>query len=75
MARNSPCRARGYQKGTVTIFEGKDGVIDAGETVASVKTSKGAFSVKLNAAGQYGQEIYNANTRDSYGVYDSAFSK
>ena len=61
---------KGYQLGTVTVFEGPDDVINAGETLASVKTTRGAFSVKLNAAGEYGDSRYTVNTRDSYGVAD-----
>ena len=63
-------KGKGYQKGTVTIFEGDDEVINAGETLTSVKTSKGAFSLKLNALGDYGIEKYTMHTIDSYGVYD-----
>lgn len=63
-------QGKGYQKGTVTIFEGDNRVVDAGETLTSVKTSKGAFSLKLNALGDYGMEKYTVHTIDSYGVYD-----
>ena len=64
-------KGKGYQKGTVAIFEGANRVVDAGETLTSVKTSKGAFSLKLNARGDYGTEKYTVHTIDSYGVYDS----
>ena len=60
---------KGYQKGTVTIFEDKnnDRTIDAGETLTSVKTEKGAFSAMLTARGEYGEPAYMVSTRDSNG--------
>ena len=63
-------QGKGYQKGTVTIFEGDNRVVDAGETLTSVKTSKGAFSLKLNALGDYGMEKYTVHTMDSYDFVD-----
>lgn len=74
---------KGYAQGTVTIYHDEDGdqEIDPGETLDSKKTSRGAFTVKLNALGPFevrdpegGQEIrvYSVNTRDSNGVTDSA---
>ena len=65
---------KGYQQGTVTIYEdkNKDEKIDAGETLTSVKTSRGAFSVTLTALGEYGDPTYRVRTRDSYGADDSA---
>ena len=62
---------RGYAKGTVTIFEGDDGNIDPGETLASVNTNRGAFSVKLTVRGRKGDLVYRVWTRDSYGVVRS----
>ena len=63
-------KGKGYQKGTVTVFEGDDDNIGPGETLASVKTSGGAFSLKLTSAGRYGEGRYPVNTKDSYGVSD-----
>ena len=63
---------KGYAPGTVTIFEGDDEIIDAGETLAAVKTVRGAFAVKLIALGKYGDLVYRVNTKDSNGVHDDA---
>ena len=63
-------KGKGYQKGTVTVFEGDDDNIGPGETLASVKTSGGALSLKLTSAGRYGEGRYPVNTKDSYGVSD-----
>ncbi len=43
-------------------------VIGSGETLASVKTSRGSFTVKLKARGDSGQPIYKVWTRDSNGA-------
>ena len=63
---------KGYAPGTVTIFEGSDRIIDAGETLAAVKTVRGAFAAKLIALGKYGDLVYRVNTKDSNGVHDDA---
>ena len=62
---------KGYAKGTVTVFDGNDTNIDAGEILASVKTVRGAFRATLNAGGQPGNPTYTIRTKDSYGVDDS----
>ena len=62
---------RGYAKGTVTVYDGNDETIDAEETLASVKTVLGAFSVRLKARGQPGDPMYTVRTKDSYGADDS----
>ncbi len=58
---------RGYARGTVTIFEGDDNVIDAGETLASVATRNGAFTVTLTTGGAPGDLTYTVRTKDSEG--------
>ena len=58
---------RGYARGTVTIYEGDDNVIDAGETLASVETRNGAFTVSLISGGAPGDLAYTVRTRDSEG--------
>ncbi len=63
---------KGYAPGTVTIFDGGDEIINPGETLASVKTSRGSFSAKLDARGRPGTSRYKVWTRDSNGVIDSA---
>lgn len=69
---------KGYARGTVTIYDGKDTTIDPGETLASVKTVRGAFTVKLRALSERakrdedGELQYTLRTKDSYGVDDSA---
>ena len=69
---------KGYARGTVTIYDGKDMTIDPGETLASVKTVRGAFTVKLRARSERakrdedGELQYTLRTKDSYGVDDSA---
>ena len=78
---------KGYAQGTVTIFEAdskeikeeideeedrKAPVIDPGETLASVKTSKGSFRVKIVAGGEPGVPKYKVWTRDSNGAIDAA---
>ena len=62
---------RGYAKGTVTVYDGNDETIDSGETLASVKTVRGLFSVRLKARGQPGDPMYTVRTKDSYGADDS----
>ena len=63
---------KGYARGTVTIYHDadKDEEIDAGETLASVNTVRGAFSVDLEARGQPVDLEYRVKTRDSEGVED-----
>ena len=63
---------KGYAAGTVTVFEGDDTVIDPGETLASVETLRGAFSVNLTVGGDPGKAQYVIRTRDSEGVVVSA---
>ena len=69
---------KGYARGTVTIYDGEDMTIDPGETLASVKTIRGAFTVKLRARSERakrdeeGKLQYTLRTKDSYGVDDSA---
>lgn len=60
---------KGYAPGTVTVYHDADGDenIDAGETLASVKTVRGAFSTKLTAGGNPGEEQYRVRARDSEG--------
>ena len=62
---------RGYARGTVTVYDGNDETIDSGETLASVKTNRGLFSVRLKARGQPGEPMYTVRTKDSYGTDDS----
>ena len=64
-------QGRGYAAGTVTVFDGDDGTIDPGETLASVKTSRGSFTSRLKARGEPGEPTYRVWTRDSNGVNDS----
>ena len=64
-------QGRGYAPGTVTVFEGDDATIDPGETLASVKTSRGSFTSTLVARGEPGQSTYRIWTRDSNGAIDS----
>ena len=61
---------KGYARGTVTIYHDADGdgQIDAGETLDSVKTVRGAFSIDLVARGKPGDLVYPVRTRDSEGV-------
>ena len=61
---------RGYARGTVTVYDGNDEKIDSGETLASVKTNRGLFSVRLKARGQQGDPMYTVRTKDSYGTDD-----
>ncbi len=63
---------KGYAPGTVTIFDGDDEIINPGETLASVRTSRGSFSADLEARGRLGTSLYKVWTRDSNGVIDSA---
>ena len=59
---------KGYAQGTVTVFHGNDDEIDPGETLASAKTSRGSFTVKLRARGNAGISPYKVRTRDSNGA-------
>ena len=72
---------KGYAQGTVTVFEAEaeeigvdfeslknPPVIDPGETLASVRTSRGSFTVRVNAGGEPGQPAYKVWTRDSNGA-------
>ena len=61
---------KGYAAGTVTVYYDADGPgdIDLGETLASVKTVRGAFKTKLTAGGNPGEAQYTVRTRDSEGV-------
>ena len=60
---------KGYAAGTVTIYHDADGEedIDPGETLASVKTLRGAFRTKLTAGGRLGDPEYTVTARDSEG--------
>ena len=61
---------KGYARGTVTIYHDADGdgQIDAGETLESLKTVRGAFDIDLVARGEPGDLVYPVRTRDSEGV-------
>ena len=63
---------KGYARGTVTVYhDANDNQrIDAGETLASAATVRGAFSVDLIARGKRGDPVYGIRTRDSEGVED-----
>ena len=63
---------KGYARGTVTIYhDANDNErIDAGETLASVNTVRGAFDVDLVARGMPGDPVYRVRTRDSEGAGD-----
>ena len=61
-------QGKGYASGTVTVFDGADDEIDPGETLASVKTSRGSFTTKLSARGTPGKPKYKVRTRDSNGA-------
>ena len=63
---------RGYPEGTVTIYhDAKNiGLIDAGETITSVETNRGAFKVTLTARGVPGEPQYKVKAKDSRGVDD-----
>ena len=63
---------KGYASGTVTVYhdanpDDPDKTIDAGETLASVKTVRGAFRTKLTALGNPGEAKYVIRARDSEG--------
>lgn len=62
---------KGYAAGTVTVYHDAsippNGEIDPGETLASVRTVRGAFSVKLTARGKPGEANYEVTARDSEG--------
>ena len=61
---------KGYARGTVTIYHDADGnkEIDAGETLDSVNTVRGAFTVDIVARGKPSDPEYRVRTRDSEGV-------
>ena len=63
---------KGYSQGTVTIYHDANDNrrIDPGETLASVNTVRGAFSVDLIARGRPGDLLYPVRTKDSEGVDD-----
>ena len=69
---------KGYAAGTVTIYHDAEniGEIDPGETLASVKTVRGAFRVKLSARGEQsvlndkGELNYTVRAKDSEGEDD-----
>ena len=61
---------RGYADGTVTIFDGDDKNIDAGELLGSVNTTKGAFDLDLTVLGDPGEPEYRVWTLDSNGIDD-----
>lgn len=63
---------KGYASGTVTVYHDANNneEIDAGETLASVNTVRGAFDVDLVARGQPGDLVYRVRTRDSEGAGD-----
>ena len=63
---------KGYARGTVTIYHDADNDyrIDAGETLDSVDTVRGAFRVTLTARGETGNLVYLVRTKDSEGVDD-----
>ena len=63
---------KGYARGTVTVYHDadNDGQIDAGETLDSVNTVRGAFEVDLVARGEPGDLVYRVRTRDSEGEGD-----
>lgn len=65
-------QGKGYAAGTVTVFDGKDRTIDSGETLASVNTSRGSFTARLEARGELGDPMYKVWTRDSNGAIDFA---
>ena len=61
---------KGYASGTVTVYHDADDnkTISTGEILASVKTSRGGFKVKLTAGGESGHPEFRVETRDSYGA-------
>ena len=64
-------QGKGYAPGTVTVFDGDEETIDPGETLASVKTSPGSFTARLEVRGQPGEPTYKVWTRDNNGAIDS----
>ncbi len=65
---------KGYADGTVTVFDGEDDSIDAGELLGSVNTSRGAFELDLTARGSPGESGYRVRTLDSNGtLHDVVF--
>ena len=68
---------KGYASGTVTVYydENGDMEISAGETLASVKTSRGAFRTRLKAGGRLSDAEFRVETVDSYGArHDAVFA-
>ena len=63
-------QGKGYAKGTVTIYHDANGnmEIDAGETLDSVTTTRGVFSVVLEVRGKPGDPDYKVRIRDSEGA-------
>ena len=62
---------KGYADGTVTIFDGDDENIGAGEMLGFANTEKGAFTLELTARGKPGSPHYRIWTLDGNGVYHS----
>ena len=62
---------KGYADGTVTIFEGEDRYIDAGERLGFANTVEGVFTLELTARGEPGSPFYRVWTLDGNGVYHS----
>ena len=60
---------KGYADGTVTIFDGNDRNIDAGERLDWANTVTGTFTTDLTAKGTPGSPTYRVWTLDSNGVY------
>ena len=65
-------RGKGYPPGTVTVYHdtNNNDRIDAGETLASATTVRGAFNVDLAARGEPGDLEYRVKAKDSEGVDD-----
>ena len=62
---------KGYADGTVTVFDGENEIIDAGEMLGFANTEKGAFTLELTARGDPGTSHYAIRTLDGNGVYHS----
>ena len=62
---------KGYADGTVTIFDGEDRNIDAGERLGFANTEEAAFTLELTARGDPGSPYYRVWTLDGNGVYHS----
>ena len=65
-------QGKGYARGTVTVYHdaNNNNQIDAGETLASATTARGAFNVDLVARGKPGDREYWISTKDSEGADD-----